>query len=83
MDGAAFALCTSPRTVTNLAVGDHTFEVRADQLTPGKRYVRLQVKETAGSATIVSVVAFGDEGNHKPNNANNNTTAVVTQNVVA
>jgi hypothetical protein len=59
-----------------------TFEVRADQLSPGKRYARLQVKETNGSNTLVSVVAFGDEGAHKPNNANNGT-AVGTQNVVA
>src|SRR5206468_7226948 len=35
-----------------------TFEVRADQLTAGKKFVRLQVKETAGSNTIVCVVAI-------------------------
>lgn len=50
-----------------------TFEVRADQLTAGKRYVRLQVKETAGSATIVSATAIGEEAGHKPANANNGT----------
>jgi hypothetical protein len=43
-----------------------TFEVRADQLTSGKQYVRLQVKETAGSATIVCVVANGEEASNKP-----------------
>jgi hypothetical protein len=50
-----------------------TFEVRAGQLTTGKRYVRLQVKETAGSATNVCVVAVGEDGTHKPNNVNSGT----------
>ena len=32
---------------------EYTFEVRADQLTAGKRYVRLQIKETnVGTATV-------------------------------
>ena len=58
-----------------------TFEVRTDQLTTGKRYVRLQIKETAGFNVNVAVVSFGDEGNHKPNNANNGGN-VSTQNYV-
>jgi hypothetical protein len=59
-----------------------TFEVRADQLTTGKRYVRLQIKETGSQNVLVGVVAWGEEGNHKPNNANNGAN-VGTQNVVA
>ncbi len=58
-----------------------TFEVRAGQLTTGKRYVRLQVKEVNSSNVLVAVVAIGDEGVDKPNNANN-ASAVGTQNVV-
>ncbi len=50
-----------------------TFEVEQKQLTTGKRYVRLQVKETASHATYVAVIAEGDEANQKPNNANNDT----------
>ena len=42
------------------------FEVRADQLSNGYRYVRLQVKETAGSATIVCVTAEGCRGDFSP-----------------
>lgn len=60
----------------------YTFEVRDSMLTAGKRYVRLQIKEVNSAAVLVTVVAFGDDGNHKPNNANNGT-AVTTQNVVA
>jgi hypothetical protein len=59
-----------------------TFEVRAGQLTTGKRYVRLQIKETGSQNVLVAVAAFGDEGIHKPNNANNGAN-VGTQNVVS
>jgi hypothetical protein len=59
-----------------------TFEVRADQLTPGKQYVRLSAVESAGSNCVVSVVAWSDEGYHKPNNANNGAN-IATQNVVS
>ena len=60
----------------------YTFEVNASQLTTGKRYVRLQIKEVNSAAVLVTVVAFGDEGNHKPNSANNGAN-VTTQNVVS
>jgi hypothetical protein len=58
-----------------------TVECRQDNLTAGKRYVRLQVKETGSQNVNVAVIAFGDEGDHKPNNANNGAN-VATQNVV-
>ena len=61
---------------------EYTFEVRADQLTTGKRYVRLQIKEVNVQNVLVNVTAYGDEGVHKPNNANNGAN-VATQNVVA
>jgi hypothetical protein len=62
-----------------------TFEVRADQLTTGKKWVRLQVKEVNGSSTPVCVTAIGEEGNHKPNNAGNGTHVATngSQNVVS
>jgi hypothetical protein len=50
-----------------------TFEVNESQLTNGKRYVRLEVKEVNGSATIVNAQALGDECQHKPGNVNNGT----------
>jgi hypothetical protein len=59
-----------------------TFEVRFDQLTTGKRYVRLQIKETGAQNVLVAVVAQGGEGVQKPNNQFN-AAAVATQNVVA
>ena len=61
---------------------EYTFEVRADQLTTGKRYVRLQIKEVNSQNVLVNVTTYGDEGVHKPNNANNGAN-VATQNVVA
>lgn len=61
---------------------EYSFEVRTDQLTTGKRYVRLNVVESAGANATVAVVGFGDEANHKPNSANNGAN-VVTQNVVS
>jgi hypothetical protein len=57
-----------------------TFEARAGQLT--KRYLRLQVQETGSQNVNVAVAAWGDEGVHKPNNANNGAN-VATQNVVS
>jgi hypothetical protein len=59
-----------------------SFEVNASQLTTGKRYVRLQIKETGSQNVLVAVVAAGDEALHKPGNAKN-AAAVVTQQVVA
>src|SRR5262249_19550893 len=50
-----------------------TFEVRADQLTSGKRYCRLQVKETAGNSTPVCVFALGCDADFKPASASNGT----------
>jgi len=61
---------------------EYTFEVNYSQLSPGKRYVRLNVGNTVAVASSLAVVGFGDEGEHKPNNANN-AVAVSTQNVVA
>lgn len=60
----------------------YTFEVRNDQLTAGKRYVRLQIKEVNSANVLVAVVAYSDEGDAKPNNANN-AANVTTQNVVS
>lgn len=59
-----------------------SFECRAEDMTAGKRYVRLQIKETGSQNVLVCVVNMGGEGNHKPNSLNN-ATGVVTQQVVA
>jgi hypothetical protein len=58
----------------------YTFEVRASQLSAGKRYVRLDINVSANN-NLLAAVAWGDEGIHKPNNANNGTN-VSTQNYV-
>lgn len=50
-----------------------TFEVKAKDLTAGKRYVRLQVKETAGNATVVCALAEGADAHAKPASAGNGT----------
>jgi hypothetical protein len=76
--GAANVSQTGLTTANN----EITFEVRADQLTTGKRYVRLEIKETGSQNVLVCVVAFSDEANHKPGNASNGAN-VATQNVVA
>ena len=54
-----------------------------DQLTAGKRYVRLQIKEVNSANALVAVAAFTDEADAKPGNANNAAGAVTTQNVVS
>jgi hypothetical protein len=60
----------------------YTFEVNASQMTTGKRYVRLQIKEVNSANVLVAVAGFGDEGGHKPDNVNNGAN-VTTQNVVS
>jgi len=60
----------------------YSFEVNASQLTTGKRYVRLQIKEVNSAAVLVTVAAFGDEANQKPGNAANGAN-VTMQNVVS
>jgi hypothetical protein len=76
--GAANVSLTGQTTASK----EYTFEVRADQLTTGKRYVRLQLKENNVGATLIACVCWGEEGVHKPNNANN-AANVSTQSVVA
>ena len=74
--GANVQQALAPPTANTIV----TFEVRADQLSPGKRYVRLNINVSANN-NLLTASAEGDEGNHKPNNANN-AAAVVSQNVV-
>jgi hypothetical protein len=69
-------------TGLNTSNKQYTFEVRAGQLTAGKRYVRLNVGETGGQNVVLCAIGLGGEGDHKPNNANNDS-SVVTQDVVA
>jgi hypothetical protein len=71
-------------SVTGLTTANkvYTVEVKDSQLTTGKRYVRLQIKETGSQNVLVAVVGFGAEGVHKPDNAQN-ASAVTTQSVVA
>ena len=59
----------------------YTFEARADNMTAGKRYARLQIKEVNSANVLVCVVGYGDEADSKKGSANNGT-AVTTQNVV-
>jgi hypothetical protein len=88
-DNAAWTDVAADTSLANVSVTGktasnklETFEIRADQLAAGKRYVRLSVTETAGQNALVAALAWSDEGNHKPNSANNGT-QVDTQSVAA
>lgn len=50
-----------------------TFEIRADQMAAGKRYLRLNVGETGSENVLVACAVIADEADHKPGNANNGT----------
>jgi hypothetical protein len=69
-------------TGLNTSNKQYTFEIRADQIDAGYRYVGLQATETAGHNVAITVVGFGDEAGHKPGNLNNDS-SVVTQQVVS
>ena len=58
----------------------YTFEVRAGQLSNGKKQARLNINVSANN-NLLAVVSYGDEAQHKPNKLNN-AAAVSTQNVV-
>jgi hypothetical protein len=83
----------APQTVSNISLTglntsnkQYSFEIRADQLDAGYRYVGLQATETSGSGghnVAITIVGFGDEANHKPGNANNDSTTVAAQSVAA
>lgn len=68
---------TIPTTTISAASTGLTVEVRAGQLSAGKRYARLSVACTIGgtSPTIpVAGLALGGEANHKPASLQNDTT---------
>lgn len=59
----------------------YTFEVRAGQLTKGKKLVRLNINVSANN-NLLAAQCWGDEGVDKPDNLNNGAN-VTTQNVVS
>ena len=59
----------------------YTFEVRAGQLSNGKKQARLNINVSANN-NLLACLCWGDEGAHKPNNANNGAN-VSTQNVLS
>jgi hypothetical protein len=60
---------------------EYTLECKAEDLTSSKRYVRLNINVSANN-NLIAATAEGDEAQHKPNNANNDTN-ISTQNVVS
>jgi hypothetical protein len=79
---SATNLAGNNTSVTGLTTANKitTFEVRAGQMS--KRYLGLKITETGSQNVVLCCLAWGDEGVHKPNNANNGTN-VATQNVVS
>jgi hypothetical protein len=76
-DGSTWTTNPNQTTVTISAQNTGlSQEIRSDQLSAGKRYVRLSVACTIGgtSPTIpVAGVAIGGEAEHKPGSLNNDT----------
>jgi hypothetical protein len=58
----------------------YTFECKSEDLSPGKKFVRLNINVSANN-NLLAGIAFGDEGEHKPNQLNKGTN-VSTQKVV-
>jgi hypothetical protein len=88
-DGTADSFSGSGGSNTQLAKAPpvaskiYTFEVRADQLSAGKRYVRLNINVSANN-NLLAALAWGDDGIHKPSgNSTYNGTNVSTQSVVS
>ena len=60
---------------------EYTLECKAEDLSSGKRYVRLDINVSANN-NLLSATAEGDEAQHKPNSLLNDTN-ISTQNVVS
>jgi len=77
-------LSTVQLTGLSTSSKQYSFEIRADQLDAGYRYVGLQATETSvgGHNVNITIVGFGDEALQKPGKAQNDT-SVATQNVAA
>jgi CSLREA domain-containing protein len=59
LDGAAFAACTSPRELTGLAVGDHTFRVRATDRAGNEDATPASLAWTVAPAPVARTVSCG------------------------
>jgi hypothetical protein len=70
--GSATAVTSSSKVIT--------LEMRSDQLSSGKRYVRVNVAETAGQNAVCACIPLGADAVQKPASANDH--AVVTQRLV-
>lgn len=62
---------------------EYSFEVRADQLTSGMRYVRLEIVEINGVNAVCAATAEGVCLKHRPDLTANDGTQISTKNVVA
>jgi hypothetical protein len=87
LSGAQAPQSVASTSLTGLSTSNkqYSFEIRADQLDAGYRYVGLQATETSGGGghnVAVTIVGFGDEASHKPGNANNDS-SVAAQSVAA
>ncbi len=86
-DGTASPFSNSGGVGTQLALAppvaskEYTFEVRADQLTTGKLYTRLNANASANN-NLIALIALGEDAAQKPGNAANGTN-VSTQTVLA
>src|SRR5207244_1025044 len=66
LDDGAFSLCTSPRTYSGLAVGPHTFAVRASDaagnVDPSPATASVTIQDTTPPDTAIDAVSIEGRG---------------------
>ncbi len=74
---------TTNPTITGIVTANalNCIEIRADQMPPGKPYLRAIATETASQNVVCDVILIGDESEYKPGNQYNNA-GTLTNNVV-